>query len=214
MKKLTSFFLLSALIAVLSAFTAQGQQVTKKQLKKLAATMAGEFSSEAQSQQDTTYFHIKLRMKPIWKNRTDGYWFYVEQSLASMQEKPYRQRVYHLYLNDDSTVVSKVFEIRNPGKYTRAWADESKLAGLSADSLTDRQGCSIFLHKRGKNLFSGTTPGKECLSSLRGAAYATSQVTVYADKLVSWDRGWDKDEKQVWGAKKEGYVFIKHKKFK
>ena len=86
-----------------------------------------------------------------------------------------------------------------------------KLAGLTPDSLADRQGCSIYLHKRGKKMFSGATTGKECQSSLRGAAYATSEVTVYPDKLVSWDRGWDKDDKQVWGAEKGGYVFVKER---
>ena len=211
MRKLT---LLSLFINALFLVTLQGQPVSKKELKQLAATMAGEFSSEAQSKLDTTYYHIKLRMKPIWKDRTDGYWFYVEQSIASMQEKPYRQRVYHLYLNDDTTVVSKVFEMKNPSKYTRGWADPSKLAGLKPDSLVDRQGCAISLHKRGQKVFSGSTPGRECLSSLRGAAYATSEVTVYPGKLVSWDRGWDKEDKQVWGAKKGGYIFIKVKKFK
>ncbi len=214
MKSKATLILLSLLLTGFFTFTAKSQPVTKKELKKLAAMMAGEFSSEAQSKQDTSYFHIKLRMKPIWKDRTDGYWFYVEQSLATKQTKPYRQRVYHLFLDGDTTIVSKVFEMKNPLKYTRGWEDESKLAGLTPDSLTDRQGCSIYLHKRGKKMFSGATPGKECLSSLRGAAYATSEVSVYPDKLVSWDRGWDKEDKQVWGAEKGGYVFVKERKFK
>jgi hypothetical protein len=214
MKTITSYFFLTVLIAGFITTTSQCQPLTQKDLQKLASTMAGEFSSEAQSKQDTSYFHIKLRMKPIWQDRTDGYWLYVEQSLASKQEKPYRQRVYHLYLAGDSTVVSKVFEMKNPLKYTRGWEDESKLAGLSPDSLVDRQGCSIYLHKREKNVFTGSTPGKECLSSLRGSAYATSAVTVYPDKLVSWDRGWDKEDKQVWGAEKGGYIFIKDRNFK
>jgi CpeT protein len=211
---MTRIILLSLLIAGLMTVTVQSQPVTNKELKKLAATMAGEFSSEAQSKQDTSYFNIKLRMKPIWKDRRDGYWFYVEQSLATKQEKPYRQRVYHLYTENDTTVVSKVYEMKNPLKYVRGWEDESKLAGLTPDSLVDRLGCSIYLHRKGNNVFSGATPGRECLSTLRGAAYATSEVMVYPDKLVSWDRGWDKEDKQVWGAEKGGYIFIKEIKFK
>ena len=205
---------LTMILAGLMAFSLQSQPLTQKDLKKLALTMAGEYSSEAQAKLDTSYFHIKLRMKPIWKNRNDGYWLYVEQSVASMQSKPYRQRVYHLYLNGDTTIVSKVYEIKNPLKYTRGWEDASKLAGLVPDSLVDRQGCAIYLHLKTKGVFSGSTPGKECLSSLRGSTYATSEVTVYPDKLVSWDRGWDKEGKQVWGAEKGGYIFIKERKLK
>ena len=135
-------------------------------------------------------------MKPIAINN-DGYWFYVEQSMAAMQEKPYRQRVYHLYIQDDTTIMSKVFEVKNSSQYINAWKDESKLKNITTDSLIDRQGCGIFLHKQQDKTFKGSTPFKECLSTLRGATYATSEVTIYKNKLVSWDRGWDKNDKQV-----------------
>ena len=60
-----------------------------------------------------------------------------------------------------------------------------------------------------KKAFSGSTPGKQCLSSLRGATYATSKVTVGKKGIISWDQGWDAMDKQVWGAKKGGYDFVK-----
>jgi hypothetical protein len=206
-----AIFLISSILILSTSFS-QPQKIKQRDLKKLFKTMAGEFSSEQQSKADSAFFHIKLRMKPIALN-SDGYWFYVEQSIATMQEKPYRQRVYHLYIQDDSTIVSKVFEVKNPAQYTGGWNDISKLQNITTDSLIDRQGCGIFLRKRQDKTFSGSTPGKECLSSLRGATYATSEVTIYNDKLISWDRGWDKNDKQVWGAVKGGYVFIKQKKF-
>jgi hypothetical protein len=46
---------------------------------------------------------------------------------------------------------------------------------------------------------------------LKGASYATSEVVIYSDKLISWDRGWNDEGKQVWGAQKGGYVFLKQK---
>jgi CpeT protein len=204
----------SLVIPCLFAGMAAGQPQNSRDVKKLASCMAGEFTSREQAKQDTGYYEIILRMKPIWKSRNDGYWLYVEQSLASKQEKPYRQRVYHLYPGDDTTIVSKVYEIKNPLKYTRGWEHPELLAGLTPDSLVDRQGCAIFLHPRGKGVFSGSTPGKECLSTLRGAAYATSEVTVYPDRLISWDRGWNTEDQQVWGAEKGGYIFVKERSFK
>lgn len=205
------FLLISSILILLSSFS-QSQKVKQKDLKKLFKIMAGEFSSEQQSKDDSAFFHIKLRMKPIALNN-DGYWFYVEQAMASMQEKPYRQRVYHLYIQDDTTIVSKVFEVKNPTQYIGGWNDVSKLKNIITDSLIDRQGCGIFLHKKQGKTFIGSTPVKECLSSLRGATYATSEVTIFKDKIVSWDRGWDNNDKQVWGAVKGGYIFIKQRKF-
>lgn len=210
-----SFFpflaLLLGLCFIGSAAYAQGKgrAVGKKDLRQLAGMMAGEFSSEQQAQADTAFFHIVLRMKPIWKERKDGFWFYVEQATASTPDRPYRQRVYHLYLHSADQIASKVYEIGQPERYAGAWQDAAKLVLLHPDSLTDRQGCAIYLSKKQKALFEGATPGKECLSVLRGAAYATSEVVIDPEKMVSWDRGWNKDDEQVWGAVKGGYIFRK-----
>ena len=205
-----SLLVLPGLLFLSLTSFAQAKKVTEKDLKRLVRTMAGEFSSEAQSKSDTDYFNIKLRMKPIWSDSKNGYWLYVEQAIATAEQKPYRQRVYHVYKQDDTTVVSKVYELKTPKLYIGGWGSASMLRSLTQDSLTDRQGCTIFLHKMGKN-YTGSTPGKECLSSLRGAAYATSEVTIYKKKLISWDRGWNTDGKQMWGAEKGGYMFIRQK---
>jgi hypothetical protein len=203
--------MLASLFIFSNYFTfSQVKKIKEKDLKKLVQIMAGEFSSEEQSKSDTDYFNIKLRMKPIWTNSTDGYWLYVEQAIATAELKPYRQRVYHVYMQDDTTVVSKVYELKTPKIYAGGWKDMVMLQPLTKDSLVDRQGCAIYLHKIGKT-FTGSTPGKECLSTLRGAAYATSEVTIDKDKIISWDRGWDKEEKQMWGAEKGGYVFVRLK---
>jgi len=206
MKILLSLFI--SIYIVSTAFSQPGP-LTQKDLKHLAGIMAGEFSSEKQAGADSSYLHIKLNMTHVMTENPDGYWLYVEQAMASAPDKPYRQRVYHLFLQDDQTIVSKVFELKNPDQYTGGSKDKSKLAVIAPDSLVDRQGCSIYLKKLGKNTFTGSTPGKECLSSLRGAVYATSEVTISPGKMVSWDRGWDREDKQVWGAEKGGYVFLK-----
>ena len=91
---------------------------------------------------------------------------------------------------------------------------EEKLNKISADSLINRQGCAIYLRRIDKNIYKGSTPGKECLSSLRGAAYATSEVTIWPDRLISWDRGWNDKGQQVWGAEKGGYIFVKQRRLK
>jgi len=189
----------------------QNQPINSKDLKNLSKIMFGSFSSLEQSKADSAVFNISLHMTPIWKNNKDGYWFYVEQAMASAPDKPYRQRVYHLFMQDVETIVSKVYEIQGTKDFVGAWSNETILSKLTKDILIDRQGCSIYLHKDTDGNFSGSTPFKECLSTLRGATYATSEVTIYKDKMISWDRGWDKDDKQVWGAVKGGYIFVKEK---
>lgn len=205
MKRITLF----SVLLLWGSIAFSQEKLSDKDMKVLLSRMTGSFSSEEQSKQDSSYFHIILHMKQVWTSKTDGFWLYVEQAVAAARNKPYRQRIYHVYKQDDTTFVSKVYEMKNPSQYIGAWEDESKLQSLSTDSLIDRQGCAIYLHKNKDGNFYGSTPGKECLSSLRGATYATSEAVIYADRLETWDRGWNKEDKQVWGAVKGGYIFKK-----
>ena len=51
--------------------------------------------------------------------------------------------------------------------------------------------------------------GSGCPSNLHGASYATSEVTITPEALTSWDRGYDDNGKQVWGAENSAYEFRK-----
>ena len=51
-----------------------------------------------------------------------------------------------------------------------------------------------------KDSFVGSTNEKDCTSNLRGASYATSEARIEENVLTSWDRGYDENGVQVWGA--------------
>lgn len=194
-------------LALLLANTAWTQYKGDTEINLLKQWMTGHFSSEAQSKEDSAFLHIELRMQPVWTHRTDGHWLYVEQAAAGSLQQPYRQRIYRLYRQDAQTLVSKVYELPQPLRFAGAWQDTLKLQGLTTDSLLDRQGCAIYLRRNAQGEFEGSTPGNDCLSSLRGASYASSEVRIGAWGMVSWDRGWNAAGKQVWGAVKGGYRF-------
>ena len=182
-----------------------------KDLKKLATWMQGSFSSTLQAENDSDFFDIRLHIKRIWSDNKDGYWLYVEQAISSALDKPYRQRVYHLTQKSDTAFESVVFTFPQPLRFAGDWKKEDCLAQLSPDSLGTRKGCSVFLKKKDKKTFEGATHDKDCESDLRGAKYATTKVIVTQDNLQSWDQGFDADGKQVWGATKGAYIFIKQK---
>lgn len=202
-------FIVIVLLAI-SKLSAQSED-----LKLLADWMTGSFSSYEQSIKDSNFYDIRLEMLRIWRERDDAYWLYIEQAVSTNLEKPYRQRIYRVSQIDESTFESKVFEIKEPLRFARGWekSDKEFLANLIPDSLIDRQGCAIILKKIDENKFSGSTIGKECLSNLRGAQYAVSEVTITPTQLISWDRGYNSDDEQVWGAIVGGYIFDKVKNY-
>jgi len=170
--------------------------------------MTGSFSSEDQAKADTNYYDIRIEMVQIWKERNDGPWIYVEQAVADYKDKPYRQRVYQL-VSEDNIVKSIVYSFNDPMRFAGDYKNENPLNQLTPDSLKLRNGCAVYLKKILEDTYKGSTKDKECESVHRGATYATSEVTVKADKILSWDRGFNADTKQVWGAEKGGYVFLK-----
>jgi hypothetical protein len=211
MKHLSSLYLSFLFILSTSMITNSqpSESLTSPDLDTLASWMSGYFSSQKQSLQDTSYRDVRLHMFPIWKARDDGYWFYVEQAVAEYAGRPYRQRIYNLYQASDTTFYSEVYTLSDPAAFTGAWKKERSLPEISRDSLELRTGCTTILRRSSASAFSGGTQGRGCESNLRGASYATSQVVIQRDKLISWDRGFDAEGKQVWGAEKGGYVFRK-----
>lgn len=192
--------------------TAAGEP-TKADLERLATLvgyMAGSFDSGEQAKADPTYFDIRLHMTPIWTaDGSNARWLYVEQAMANQLAKPYRQRVYRVSALGGGRFTSEVYELPgDPLAFAGSWKNPDAFANLKPDMLTARDGCVINLAEK-KESFVGSTNAQDCVSTLRGAAYATSEVVISADQLVSWDRGFDAQGKQVWGATKGGYVFRK-----
>lgn len=180
-----------------------------QELHKVAKMMQGHFSSEKQAKKDSAFYDIRLKIIPIWESRTDAIWMYVEQALSTMQDKPYRQRVYKLTELGDGNFESAVYTMEDPLRFV---GNEESLDKLNPDSISLRQGCSVFLERISKKKYEGGTNEKTCESNMRGATYASSVVTLTPKYLLSWDRGFDREGNQVWGAEKGGYMFRKIKK--
>lgn len=177
-------------------------------LEKLAATMAGSYTSAEQAAADTNYYDIELELVRIWPERKDGAWFYVEQATAKAKDKPYRQRVYHLQQVNENTFTSDVLAISNGEKYFGAYNDAALLAQVSPDSVAMLNGCTITLTHKGEN-YVGSTNERDCSNAWGKSTYATSEVTISPGLMESWDRGYNDAGEQVWGAENGGYRFIK-----
>ncbi len=195
-------------------------------LQALVTRMSGSFTSAEQAAADPEYRVILLHMTPIWPEvtaRTGEHWLYVEQAAAGAEDKPYRQRVYRVraYISgaiEPYLFLSEVYTLPgDPIAFAGAWKDPARLSALTPGGLTLRDGCGLVLRepwldamfdeKSKDSCFRGSTLGRGCPSDLRGAAYATSEAAIFADRLETWDQGFDATGKQVWGATKGPYVF-------
>ena len=179
------------------------------ELLKLAAFMTGSFSSAAQAAADPEYRDITLEMARIWRSETDAVWLYVEQAVAARRDRPYRQRVYRLSRVDDDTFVSDIYLLPEDEAWIGAWSDPARFDALTPEALILKEGCGTVLDRLNVYTYQGGTAEKACPSELNGASFATSEVKVKPGRVESWDRGWDDQGKQIWGATRGPYVFLR-----
>ena len=205
------YFIISCLlISVLSCkekVDISKEKAITNHLPELFSLMQGSFDSEIQSQVDSTYFNISLHMYPIWKDR--GNFLYVEQALTTKQDQPYRQRIYEVTKLNDSQYSSAIYTIENDSLWIGKWKSPEAFDTLVWNNVTKKEGCEVILKRIEPNYFKGETGDKTCKSSLYGASYATSEVEIMEDKIISWDQGFDDKDEHIWGAEKGGYIFNK-----
>ena len=175
-------------------------------LELLASWLTGSFTNAAQALADLELAAVDLRLAPIWEDRADGPWRYLEQAVPEFPDSPYRQRVLRLDEPTPGLLEIEIWTLPEPADAVGAWRLAEPLAGLAPGELTPRPGCSILARRRGE-VFEGSTIGTLCPSRLRGASWASSEIAVTADGLVSWDRGFADDGRQVWGPVDGGLVF-------
>jgi len=178
-------------------------------VEEVAALLTGTFDSSAQSGSDPEgYRAVRLVAVRVPASRlgAGAPVLYVEQALLESPDRPYRQRFYRIEETADGGVVSRVFEPKEPIAVSGKWRDPSDLALYGAGDVVERLGCAVRL-MRTDDGWRGSTEGKGCPSALAGARWATSEVTLRPGRMESWDRGYDVNGRQVWGARNGPYVF-------
>ena len=177
---------------------------------RLTDYLIGTFDSEQQSIDDPRYFAIQLITCAVDAPELGERVLYVEQARMDSVQAPYRQRIYVVEPDEGelaakTTVYALVDEVGAIGLCGRGGTAE-----FEADEVEEREGCGVFVtYDDGDDTFTGGTDGDACSSTLQGATYATSDVTITADRLDSWDRGYDATDTQVWGATAGAYQFLR-----
>jgi hypothetical protein len=199
MKKIFVLFLLIPFIS---------QAQNSEELGLLKTYMIGSFNSAIQAEADTNYFDIRLDMVPIWKDSKNGFWLYVEQAINKEDSKPYRQRVYHVEEIEKGIFQSTIYKMDSAHWFTGLARIPKLGSKLKKENIEILPGCALTLKLIGET-FIGETKKGACLNAWGKAKYATSEVEMAANQMISWDRGWDENHEHVWGAENGGYIFVK-----
>ena len=179
-------------------------------LDRLEAFLTGRFDSSLQSVEQPQYYPIQLLTCAVEAPGLGGRVLYVEQASMDSLNAPYRQRLYVLESDEEmKSATTTVYSMVEPGDWI-GLCDEAGVVTIDADEVEIREGCGVQLLWDGDTgSFEGGTVGEACSSTLGGASYATSEVLMSQDYLHSWDRGFDANGFQAWGATDGPYEFLR-----
>jgi len=200
-------FLLLSLIACGEKDSDTAASTEINLVDELSVQLTGTFDSSAQAIENPTYYSVSLKTCSVEMPDLGTTVLYVEQALSDSLNQPYRQRLYLLTEGESSDVSSHIYELNNPNKFIGLCDSEQNIE-ISLDEISQKEGCSVNLDWNGEG-FEGATDIGTCLSTMNGATYATSEVQTTGNTIESWDRGWDSNDQQVWGAVDGAYIFIR-----
>ncbi len=168
----------------------------------LAAYMTGTFESDAPpGAQPEDRRAVRIVVLPIWQERDDGPWLYVERAAVATPDQPYLQRVRRLSIDGLEGLRSDVHGLpEDPRDFAAAWTDPGVFATIEPADLYPLEGCAVFLRRRADGSFVGESRGTACRSRRDGAAYATSQFEITSDGFTLLERGFTSRHALVWGS--------------
>ena len=176
-------------------------------LAEVELRLAGRFDSADQADSNPSYYAVSLIACEVDAPELGEHVLYIEQALVDQLDSPYRQRLYVLSEEDEGLVRSSIYEL-NREKKAVGLCDEEELRSFLAEDVVEREGCDVLLEFDGQD-YAGSTGLESCPSDLNGATWATSEVFLGPDRIESWDRGWDAEGQQIWGATDGAYVFLR-----
>lgn len=178
-----------------------------EKVDRLADWLSGSFENATQADADPTFARLSLNACRVWPDRTDGRWIYVEEAPEGDLDRPTRQEMRRIRIDDQATLVSEVFAF--PAGSTPSagsWRRPENLDAVDPFLLLPNEGCTIHLTST-EDLFRGETRGRGCQAPGRDATYVTSDVVISATKISSWERGFTDLGVQVSGSQKGPFLF-------
>lgn len=133
-------------------------------------------------------------------------YLYQEQALNQSLDKPYRQRILNIKpATEPDTIESKSYKIKQSETLIGFCQKPENTRQLKLSDLTEAD-CSVFL-KPIPDGYQGETPAQGCPANVRGAVKITNTVILNSSGMETWDRGFDANGQQVWGAQDQSYQY-------
>lgn len=194
-------------------------QITQQDYEHYKNSIQGRFSSYPQTLVDTTKSDVLIRTKYLYQK--NGYDYFYTQQGEWFKETfyPYRQRIYktknegtHILLEIHTINVPYTILTDTPKQHPTFQMDTSLLDNPNI-LIEKKPGCDIHIvkvwEKDGTPILYGSTNENDCVATFNGSTYTQVNFLILPNSLISWERGYNDKNEQVWGPKESPYLFMK-----
>jgi CpeT/CpcT family (DUF1001) len=188
--------------------------VSNQQVEDVASRLEGIMDTSARARVNPKAANVRMTACRVGitqnTNQSVGkpIFLYQEQALSRELNKPYRQRFLEISsVNNGRTVRSLSYKPANSESVINL-CNKPVSERIVKFSDLGKPVCSVFLTRSQEN-YIGVTPSGGCPANVRGAVKITNTIVLKKTGMNTWDRGFDANGKQVWGAESESYEFRK-----
>jgi CpeT protein len=214
MKILPKIFGISLMISLVSinaiAVKADESVELNEDVNGVISHLVGVMDTSAQASTNPNAPNVRMTTCKITlsgvESETNSVYLYQEQALNSKLKEPYRQRFLEIKAGEDEDQVESIaFRVMQPQRWIGFCDRPSAQRQVTLEDLGEAV-CSVSLRPL-MTIYIGETPPEGCPTNIRGAVRITNTVILHSQGMDTYDRGFDAQGNQVWGAETEGYQF-------
>ncbi|MEC4803358.1 MAG: chromophore lyase CpcT/CpeT [Jaaginema sp. PMC 1079.18] len=193
-------------LSILTAIAPGAIALPPASVTEVAQYLIGEMDTSTQAEQVAEMPSVRMTTCEVTVKGMNGLFLYQEQALTRNLSQPYRQRFLRLSLaNNGETVESRSYKPQMLETWIGLCEKPQGDRVVEGDRLTDAD-CSVYLVPW-HNLYIGHTQAGGCPANVRGAVTITNTVLLHHRGMDTWDRGFDTQGEQVWGAESHPYQY-------
>ena len=202
-----------ALAPALLNLPVQANPALEAQAEEIVSYLVGQMDTSAQAATNEIPAAVRMttcaiQVEPSEGNTRDaqGIYLYQEQALMAQLDQPYRQRFLQIVPHELSqSVRSHSFKPLDAAAWVGLCEQPEANRVVPAAELGESV-CDVFLRPTASG-YLGRTPIGGCPADVRGAVRITNQIQLSDQGMNTWDRGYDAEGNQVWGAEDTPYRF-------
>lgn len=153
--------------------------------------------------------NIDLQVLPIWQDRIDGEWLYIESRIVNSPNKPFLQRIMQLVATPNGLIRLYSYSIPRASDFAGAYYNPPLLTSLTQSQLSIRNNCELLIDFKVTGTFVGATKTGSCLSSYNSSPLMSTFFAVSAENISFLDSGYNESGVIVPGRLDIPVTFLK-----